>query len=70
MNELINLVSQKTGLDSSKSQMAVTTVINYLKDRLPANIRPIIDQVAGGQNASNTNLGDLEKGLGGIFGKK
>jgi hypothetical protein len=66
MNELVKLVSQKTGLSEEMSRKAVTTVIAYLKDRLPAPIAGQIDNVLkGGSSAS-----DLASGLGGILGKK
>ena len=66
MDELVKLVSQKTGLSEDMSRQAVTTVIAYLKDRLPAPIAGQIDNVLeGGSSAA-----DLASGLGGILGKK
>lgn len=66
MNELVKLVSQKTGLSEEMSRKAVTTVIAYLKDRLPAPIAGQIDNVLEGGGSA----GDLASGLGGILGKK
>ncbi len=71
MNELVNLVAQKTGLPVETAKQAVDTVIGYLKDKLPAPIAGQIDGLLGGNAASITdNLGGLAKGLGGMFGKK
>ncbi len=66
MNELINLVSQKTGLPPDKAKVAVDTVLNYLKSKLPPNVAGLLDKVAAGGDASANPLGDL----GGMFGKK
>lgn len=67
MNELIQQVSQKTGLSEDKSKTAVDTVLNFLKGKLPANISSQIDHIVSG------NVGGLEEaaqGVGGFFGKK
>lgn len=69
MNELIKLVSQKTGLPEEKAKVAVETVVSHLKSKLPAPIASEIDSLLGG-----TGLGkeaeEIAKGLGGILGKK
>ncbi len=64
MNELVNLVAQKTGLPQDKAKVAVDTVLNYLKQKLPAPIAAQIDAALSG------NVGDVAKGLGGMLGKK
>jgi hypothetical protein len=69
VDELIKLVSKKTGLSEEMSRMAVETVLGYLKDRLPDPIAGQIDSVLGGAGPA-AGLGDLAKGLGGILGKK
>ena len=68
MDELVNLVSQKTGLPPDKARVAVTTVLDYVKGRLPA---PLASQVDGALNSAGGGggLGDVAKGLGGVFGK-
>ncbi len=69
MNELVKLVSQKTGLSEEMARVAVETVVNYLKDKLPAPIAGQIDSVLSGGGMGG-DLGDLAKGLGGMLGKK
>ncbi len=64
MDELINQVAQKTGLPPDKAKVAVDTVLNYLKQKLPAPVASQIDAVMSG------NMGDVAKGLGGMLGKK
>lgn len=75
MDDLIKQVSNRTGLSEDKAKTAVETVINFLKDKLPAPIAGQIDGAlsgAGGTMASGggavmDKAGDL---LGGLFGKK
>lgn len=64
MNELIKLVSQKTGISEDQANMAVQTVLDFIKQKLPA---PITSQIDG--LLSGSGLGDVAKGLGGLFGK-
>ncbi len=67
MDELINQVSEKTGLAPAQAKVAVDTVLDFLKDRLPEPVAGQIDAVLEGG-------GDLTSGLGGalagMFGKK
>lgn len=69
MDELIKLVSQKTGLSEEVAKIAVETVIGFLKAKLPAPIAGQIDSVLGGAGAAKS-VGDLAEGLGGILGRK
>lgn len=68
MDELIKLVSKKTGLSQEMSKTAVDTVLNYLKQKLPAPIAGQLDGILGG--GSTLDAGGLAKGLGGLLGKK
>jgi hypothetical protein len=73
MDEIINLVSQKAGIPTDKAQTAVTTVVNFLKTRLPAPVGSQIDAlVAGGGNLGGmtSGLADTAKSIGGMFGGK
>ena len=38
MNEVVKMVSQKTGLDEAKSQQVVEAVMSFLRDKLPAPV--------------------------------
>jgi len=64
LNELIKLVSQKAGISEDQARQAVTQVVEFLKQKLPAPVAAQIDAVLAG------GLPDLSKGLGGIFGNK
>ena len=62
MEELVKLVSQKTGLPEAQAKAAVEVVLNFLKQKLPAPIASQIDGILGG------NGPDIAKGLGSLFG--
>ena len=64
MDQLVNAVMQKTGLPREQAEQAVTTVLAFLKERLPAPVAAQIDTVLGAGQ-----LGDVGKSLGGLFGR-
>jgi uncharacterized protein (DUF2267 family) len=64
MDELIKLVSQKAGISEDQARKAVASVLDFLKQRLPA---PIASQIEGVLSGGGS---DLSKGLGGLFGGK
>lgn len=65
MDELINLVTKKTGLSQKQATQAVETVLDFLKQKLPAPVASQIDGVLKG-GGSEGMLGKL----GGLLGKK
>lgn len=56
MNELISLVTSQVGLPQDKAQMAVTVILGFLKQKLPA---PVASQVESylSQNSGETAEG-------------
>ena len=66
MDELVQLVSEKTGLSEELSRQAVEVVMEYLKAKLPPPIAERLDDLLEG--ADLTDLGNLVQGLGGLFG--
>ncbi len=68
MDELVKMISKKTGLSEAKAKVAVDLVVEYLKGKLPAPVAGQIDAVLGGGGAGA--MGDVAKGLGGILGKR
>lgn len=75
MDKLIALVSEKTGIEPDKAKTAVTTVLGFLKDRVPAPLASQIDNVInkdaaeeGEDSGEGGGLGDAAKKLGGLFG--
>jgi hypothetical protein len=67
MDELVNLVVQKTGISESQARTAAETVIGYLKDQLPEPLAGQIDGFLEGDGP--VDIDDIAKGLGGLFSK-
>ena len=65
MDQLVNLVSEKTGISKDQARQAVTIVLNFLKERLPQPVAAQIDNVLSGKGGSN-----LASDLGGMLGGK
>ncbi len=70
MNELVNLIVQKTGISQENAEKAAQTAIDFVKAKLPA---PLASQVDGALSGDLSGLagqaGDLLKGkLGGLGG--
>ncbi len=78
MNELVQLLQQKTGLSQEMSETVVNTVVGYMKTKLPASMSAGLDQVMGGtatgEPATEAGLADKAKamvaGLGNMLGNK
>ncbi|MEM7114798.1 MAG: DUF2267 domain-containing protein [Chloroflexota bacterium] len=64
MDELVKMVSEKTGLPEAQAQQAAEAVLEFLKDKLPGPVAGQIDNVLEGGGASSM----LKKGLGGLLG--
>jgi hypothetical protein len=65
MDELVNIVAKKTGLSPEMARTAVSTVLDFLKKKLPAPIAAQIDTVLGA--AEGTGIAGA---FGGLFGRK
>lgn len=74
MDELVQRLSQKTGLSPDKAQEVVNFVLSHLKEKLPAPLASSLDSYLAGGSAVGGSLADQEKamvsGVGGIFGNK
>jgi hypothetical protein len=74
MQELVQRISDKTGLSPEKSQEVVNVVVSHLKERLPEPLANGLDSVLNGNSAGSDNLMEEAKavasGLGSLFGKK
>ncbi len=64
MDELVKQISQRTGITEDQAKQAITQVLDFLKQRLPAPVAQQIDGVMSG------SMPDLSKGIGGLFGGK
>ena len=70
MDELINLVVQKTGISQDDARKAVEVIVTALKSRLPGPLASHIDSfISGGVSTLEAEAGEMLKGkLGGLFG--
>lgn len=71
MDELIKLVADKTGIPADTAKTAVTTVIGFLKDKLPAPLASQLDGLTGNSSTDNKEGGDsgnLLDSVGKMFG--
>ena len=69
MEELVKQVAAKTGISEEHARTAVTTVLGFLKDKLPAPIAGQIDNVigGGGGEGGEGGLGDIASTVGGFL---
>jgi hypothetical protein len=65
-NELVKLVSSKTGLNEEMATLAVDTVIDFLKQKLPPELSGQLESLLSGQESSAGIMGAVK----GLFGKK
>jgi uncharacterized protein (DUF2267 family) len=68
MDQIVDLVSEKAGISKDQAKTAVDTVLDFIKERLPAPLSGQLESLLEGAD----NM-DLDKGkdlLGGLFGKK
>jgi hypothetical protein len=65
MEELIKQVTAKTGISEDQARSAVSTVVDFLKNKLPAPIAGQIDNVIGG--GASGAAGDIASKVGGLF---
>ncbi len=74
MNELVDLVVQRTGLSQEDAQKAVGVVIDFLKSKLPPSLAVHVDSLISGGSAGVAEAieaevgGLLENKLGSLFG--
>ena len=65
MDELVQAVSQKTGLPKDQARAAAQAVLDYLMTKLPG---PVAGQIKTALEGGS--MGSAAQGLGGLFGKK
>ena len=61
-DELIKLVSSKTGLNQEMATLAVDIVIGFLKQKLPPELAGQLDSLLSGQESSS-GIMDASKGF-------
>jgi uncharacterized protein (DUF2267 family) len=62
MDELVDLVVEKTGISEEQARQAVEVVLDFIKDKLPKSLAERLDDIIEGDKAD-----DMLRGLGGLF---
>jgi len=74
MNELINIIVQKTGISQENAQKAVQVTVDFLKSKLPAPIAGQVDSFlsggGGGSGVAEQAGGFLKSKLSGVLAGK
>ena len=66
MDEVIKMVSDKIGVSEDQARTAVTTVVGFLKDKLPG---PLGGQIDNALTTYESGGSTVSKAIGGLFGK-
>jgi hypothetical protein len=68
MEELIQEVSEKTGISLDQAKGAIETVIDHLKDKLPMGLGDKIESfLQGGSSSTDDLVSGLKDKIGGFF---
>jgi hypothetical protein len=72
MEQLIQHITQPTGIEEAQAREAVQMVASYLKAQLPAPIAAQVDTVLGGRGGQHgtDQAANMLGSIGGMFGKK
>ncbi len=77
MTTIVEMVAEKAGVSEQQAQIAVNTIMTFLKDKLPEPVASQLDglmetDVSGYSEQIDSVLGNLGgiDGLGGLFGGK
>ena len=69
MDELIKQVSAKAGISEDQARSAVSTVLDFVKTRLPAPIASQIENAMSGEGGGvGGAVGDMASKVGGLLG--
>lgn len=67
MENIIKMITEKTGISEAQAKTAIETVVSFIKDKLPGGISQQVESVVNGGS-----IGDIADGLkdkiGGMFG--
>lgn len=71
MEQIIKLVSEKTGISEAQAKVAVETVASFLKDKMPGGLGTQVDSFlkGGASGVAGDLAGGLKDKIGGMFGK-
>lgn len=71
MNEIVNLLQQKTGMSQEMAQQAVQIVLSHIKSKLPASMAGGLESLMGGASGAQAEGGGgIMSSLEGLMGGK
>ena len=65
----MKMVSEKSGISEAQAESAVETVLDFLKEKLPAPLDKQVEQVIE-KGTVDLSAGDLSDQVSGLFGRK
>lgn len=68
MEELIQAISQKTGLPEAQARQAAETALAFIKQKLPAPLASQLDSLMAGSGGSASGDSGLMGQIGGLLG--
>ncbi len=74
MDQLVSMITEKTGLSADKAEEVVGMVVNFIADKLPApiagQVRNFVDggDAGGAAEGAGDMMDSVKKGLGGMLG--
>ncbi len=67
MNELVDLITQKTGLSNDMAQKVVQIVADFMKNKVPEPMASQLTTILGSQSGSGGNsMGNMMGDMGGM----
>lgn len=76
MDQLVSMITEKTGLPADKAEEVIGMVVNFISEKLPGPIASQVqglidgggDAVGGAADAAGGMMDSVKKGLGGLMG--
>ncbi len=69
MQDLIKMVTEKTGISESQAKSAIDTVVSFLKDKMPGGLGSQVESFIAGNAGSIGNIADsIKDKVGGLLG--
>jgi hypothetical protein len=70
MDNIIKMIAEKAGISEAQAQTAITTLMGFLKDKMPGGIGAQVESFikGGGAATGGDMMGGLKDKVGGMFG--
>ncbi len=68
MQDLINKLTEKVGLDAEQAKGSVETVMEFVKGKLPEGLADKVDDMFGGAEGEKVEFGGIMDSIAGLFG--